>query len=117
MNTCPHCGATPCLPIWRKLTLGPAGSARCQVCGCRVGVDVVKACLALLPTLLLVILVALGVLHDPVMLVLLLVICLGVTVTVYAVWVPLVADELSNADMVKTGRARIAAQKQRRLGK
>jgi DNA-directed RNA polymerase subunit RPC12/RpoP len=39
MNRCPHCGEAPCLPLWRKLALGPAGSARCRVCGLRVGVD------------------------------------------------------------------------------
>lgn len=114
MNTCPHCGADPCLPLWRKLCLGPAASARCQVCGYRVGVDVAKASLALLPTFLLVIIAALGALHGPVMLVLLLAICLGIMFGLYALWVPLVVAELTNARMVAAGRERIAAAKQQR---
>jgi hypothetical protein len=111
VNVCPHCGSQPCLPLWRKLCLGPAGSAHCEVCGCRVGVDVARACLALLPTFLLVVVAAFGLVSDPVVLVLLLLVCLGATFTLYAVWVPLMPDELSNARIVEAGRARIAAGK------
>jgi hypothetical protein len=108
MNTCPHCGSADCLPLWRKLTLGPAASTRCRVCGFKVGVDVAKACAAMLPTGLLVIVTALGVLQDPVTLVLLLVLCLGATFILYAMWVPLMPDELASPRMVEAGRARIA---------
>jgi hypothetical protein len=114
MNTCPHCGADPCLLLWRKLCLGPASSATCQVCGCRVGVDVVKACMALLPTFLLILVAGFGLLHDPIALIALLVACLGVTALLYALWVPLLADELTNARIVAAGRERIAAQKSQR---
>ena len=114
MNTCPHCGSEPCLPLWRKLCLGPAASAHCQVCGFRVGVDIPKACFAMLPTLLLIIVAAFGILRDPIALVVLLIACLGATFGLYALWVPLLPDELTNARMVETGRARIAAAKQRR---
>jgi hypothetical protein len=111
MNKCPHCKSDPCLPLWRKLTLGPSGSAHCQVCGYRVGVDVIRAWLAMLPTLLLVLVTATGIITDPILLVGLLVACLALTFTLYAVWVPLMPDELTTAGMVEAGRARIAAKK------
>jgi hypothetical protein len=111
MNKCPHCKSDPCLPLWRKLTLGPSGSAHCQVCGYRVGVDVIRAWLAMLPTLLLVLVTATGIMTDPILLVGLLVACLALTFTLYAVWVPLMPDELTTAGMVEAGRARIAAKK------
>jgi hypothetical protein len=110
VNTCPHCGSADCLPLWRKLTLGPAASARCRMCGFKVGVDVAKACAAMLPTGLLVIITAFGVLRDPVTLVLLLVLCLGVTFVLYVTWVPLMPDELASPRMVEAGRARIAGR-------
>ena len=34
---CPHCGK-PGIPILRKMTLGPAATARCEACGMKVGV-------------------------------------------------------------------------------
>ena len=118
MNTCPHCSADPGLPWRRKLCLGPASSATCQVCGCRVGVEVIKACVALLPTVLLIPVASFGLVRDPVTLVVLSMVCLSATVGLYALWVPLVAGELTNAQIVAAGRARIAAQKsQRRSGR
>jgi hypothetical protein len=111
MNKCPHCKSDPCLPLWRKLTLGPTGSAHCQVCGYRVGVDVARAWLAMLPTLVLLIAAATGIVTDPIVLLGLLVACLALTFTLYAVWVPLMPDELTTAGMVEAGRARIAAKK------
>jgi prepilin signal peptidase PulO-like enzyme (type II secretory pathway) len=111
VNTCPHCGSADCLPLWRKFTLGPAASAQCRICGFKVGVDVAKAWLAMLPTALLVIATAFGLLRDPVTLVLLLLLCLGATFILYAVWVPLLPDELTNVRMVEAGRARIAEQR------
>jgi hypothetical protein len=59
---------------------------------------------------LLVIVTAFGVLRDPVTLVLLLVLCLGATFLLYAVWGPLMPDELASPRMVEAGRARIAGQ-------
>jgi uncharacterized membrane protein YoaK (UPF0700 family) len=112
MNSCPHCKADPCLPLWRKLLLGPASSARCPVCGYRVGVDVARACLMMLSSLLPVMAAAGGMLRDPVALVTLLLLCLIFMFALYAFWVPLKPDELTNATMVAAGRARIAAQKQ-----
>ena len=111
MNRCPHCKSDPCLPLWRKLTLGPASSAHCQTCGYRVGVDIIRAWLAMSPTLLLVVATATGLLTDPVMLIALLFFCLALTFGLYAVWVPLMPDELTTAGMVEAGRARIADMK------
>ena len=111
MNKCPHCKSDPCLPLWRKLTLGPSGSAHCQVCGYRVGVDVVQAWLAMLPTLVLVLVAATGIVTDAVTLIVLLIACLALTFTLYAAWVRLMPDELTTAGMVEAGRARIAAKK------
>jgi uncharacterized membrane protein YphA (DoxX/SURF4 family) len=111
MNTCPHCKSEPCLPLWRKLTLGPLSSAYCQVCGYKVGVDIARAWAAMLPTLLLVIAAATGLLRDPVALVVLLLLCLTTTFTLYAAWVPLKPDELTSARMVEEGKARVAAEK------
>lgn len=116
VSACPHCGTGACLPLWRKLCLGPASSAPCRACGCRVGVDVVKACLALLPTFLLILVAAFGIVRDAPTLIVLLVVCLCATMGLYALWVPIVADELTNAHMVAAGQARIAARKPRRPG-
>lgn len=75
--------------MWRKLCLGPASSATCQVCGCRVGVDVTKAGLALLPTFLLILVAAFGMVRDSATLIVLLVACLSATVGLYALWLPM----------------------------
>jgi hypothetical protein len=48
-NTCPHCGSAPCLSRWRKLLLGPGGSAPCRVCGKGVSVDGTGFKVVLLP--------------------------------------------------------------------
>jgi hypothetical protein len=111
MNVCPHCKADPCLPLWRKLLLGPMSSAQCQVCGYRVGVDVTRAWIAMLPSLLVVGMAVAGVLRDPTVLAPAALICLAATAILYIAWVPLLPDELTNASMVEAGRARIAAEK------
>jgi hypothetical protein len=80
------------------------------VCGFKVGVDVAKATAAMLPTGLLVIATVFGVVRDPVTLVVLLVLCLAATFTLYAAWVPLMPDELVTRNMVEAARARIAGQ-------
>jgi hypothetical protein len=110
MNRCPHCKSDPCLPLWRKLALGPTGSAHCQVCGYRVGANVARAWLAMSPTLVLVIAAGTGLIADPILLSGLLILCLTLMFTLYAVWVPLMPDELTTAGMVEAGRARIAAK-------
>lgn len=112
MNRCPHCKSDPCLPLWRKLVLGPTGSAHCQVCGYRVGVNVPRAWLAMSPTLVLVVAASTGLIADPMLLLGLLFLCLALTFTLYAAWVPLMPDELTTTSMVEAGRARIAAEKQ-----
>jgi hypothetical protein len=67
----------------------------------------------MLPTFPLIIFAALRWLTDPVALLVLLVLCLAVTFLLYAAWVPLVPDELSNPQIVAAGRARIAEERQR----
>jgi len=111
MNRCPHCGGEPCLPLWRKLTLGPGGRASCQLCGLRVAVDVVRAWLVMLPTLMLILVVGLGLMRDVVAMLLLLLLVLGGMFVGYVAWVPLRIDQLSNAAMVQAGRDRIAARR------
>lgn len=49
MLTCPHCG-DPGIPLWRKLSLGPAFPTTCRACGSRVGVPP-SSMLALIPAL------------------------------------------------------------------
>lgn len=48
---CPHCGAAPCLALWRKLTLFAGTRARCRACGAPVQADTTQAWLALLPAI------------------------------------------------------------------
>jgi hypothetical protein len=47
-NTCPHCGHSPAVPLWRKSTLGPAVTTRCRACNHKVSVSWVSL-LTLLP--------------------------------------------------------------------
>lgn len=110
MNRCPHCKAEPCIPLWRKLCLGPAATACCQICDCKVGVDVSRACLAMLPVLLLVIAAGVGLVREPVALVISLLLSLACMLALYTLWVPLLPAELTNPNMVVIGRARIAAK-------
>lgn len=67
----------------------------------------------MLPTFLLIIVAAVHWLTDPVALLALLMLCLGVSLLLYATWVPLVPDELTNPQIVAAGRARIAEERQR----
>ena len=111
VNRCPHCGAEPCLKLWRKFLLGPLGKARCQACDCLVGVDVLRASAAMLPTLLLVITVAAGLLQNIVVMVDLLLLTLVSMFALYASWVKLMPEQLSSPTMVEAGRARVASRK------
>jgi len=54
LNGCPHCGQTA-FPLWRKLLLGPAASAKCRHCGTRLGVHKRKAWAVMLPAILVII--------------------------------------------------------------
>ena len=66
----------------------------------------------MLPTLLLVMVAAFGLITDPIALVGLLLLCLAAMFTLYDVWIPLMPDEFTTASMVEAGRARIAAGKE-----
>lgn len=114
MTTCPHCGSPACMPLWRKLCMGPLSRVRCRVCGCRVAVDLPRACLAMLPTVLLLVLAQLHLLVDPLLLIGLSALGLCIAFFAYAFWVPLVCSEISNAYSVEVGRARVAAKAQQR---
>jgi hypothetical protein len=70
----------------------------------------------MLPTLLLVVATAIGLITNPIALVGLLLLCLAATLTLYALWVPLMPDELTTPGMVEAGRARIAAGKEAKAG-
>lgn len=111
VNRCPHCSAEPCLPLWRKFMLGPLGKARCRVCDCLVGVEVLRASAAMLPTFLLVILVAGGLLQNIFMMIDLLLLGLVSMFALYALWVPLMPEQISSPTMIEAGRARVASRK------
>lgn len=110
-NTCPHCKTTPCLPLWRKLMLGPAASARCRVCGYKVGVEPLRAFTAMLPLMGLVVAISAGLLRDPVAAVLLLFLFLVLGTALYAWWVPLAPREITDPQLVASAKARIAAER------
>ena len=126
MNTCPHCNATPCLSIWRKMYLGPTETARCRACGYRVGLDVRKTTLTMglfflllvMIPIVLVLIAGFDSLPDPVIIpvltVALLVVSMTIMLSLFAFWVPLRKDELTTAQMVEEGRARIATRQQSR---
>ena len=113
-NLCPHCQGAPCLPLWRKLITGPTSSARCQVCGYKVGVEPMRALLVMLPLLLLAIGITAGLLTDAITAVLLLVIFLPICGALYAYWVPLSPREITDRRLVEAARARIASEKKTR---
>lgn len=115
MNRCPHCGMTPCLPLWRKLTLGPAVSARCRVCGLKVSVSAVRAYAVMLPLLVVSVIASMGLVQDKFLLAGFLALVFGATCVAYAQFVPLRTSEPSNPEMVQAGRDRIAVSHAKRL--
>jgi hypothetical protein len=88
-NTCPHCHREPCLPAWRKLTLGPNRSVRCTLCGCKVGVESTRATVAMLPVVLLTLSVAVHWLKNAIAAAMLLAVLLPICAMLYVYWVPL----------------------------
>lgn len=114
VNRCPHCSAEPCLPLWRKFLLGPQARARCRVCDCLVGVEVLRASAAMLPTFLLVVLVATGLLQNIFVMVDLLLLGLASMFALYALWVPLMPEQISTPTMIEAGRARVASRRKGR---
>jgi hypothetical protein len=111
VNKCPHCGAEPCLPLWRKLTLGPASKAHCQVCDCLVGVEALRASGAMLPVFLLIFAVATGLLQDISAMLVLLAVTVAAMFALYASWVPLMPEQISSPNTIEAGRARRAARR------
>jgi len=118
-NRCPHCGAEPCLPLMRKLSIWPANSALCQACGLKVALDPGKAAIAVLPIFALIVaILQLIVTSDPVLwpivLILMALSGLGFPFAVLF-WVPLRSDELSWRAKVRESRERVAAQQAARV--
>lgn len=114
MNECPHCHAQQCIPIRRKLLLGPEGSSHCHSCGLRVAVPVGRWWLVALPEISAVtgifVVIAFGrfmsnaaFLSIEFVLSAVVLACLAFR----AVWLPLRPDELSNATLVKKGRTEV----------
>lgn len=112
MNICPHCGADPCLPFFRKLALEPSVGLSCQTCGLRVCAEYKHFEWVLLPPALVMLAVVTGMLSDPVPMVTLFILSLFVACGLYAVLVGLRRDEFSSPDIVAAGKAHVAAQKQ-----
>lgn len=121
MNVCPHCHSNRCLPLWRKLCLGPAGSTRCRVCGLKIAVVAGKAwpvMLAGLAAILSMVMLAgfsefIGATELRLWLALFSATLLA-CIVLYAARVPLRIDELSNPALVAEGRAAIAARERDR---
>ncbi|MBO9663629.1 hypothetical protein [Dokdonella sp.] len=123
MNVCPHCHSNHCLPLWRKLCLGPAGSTRCRVCGLKIAIVAGKAWPVMLAGLAAILsMVVLAGFSEFIAaadlrrwLALFAAVLLA-CIALYAVRVPLRVDELSNADLVARGRAEVAARKRAGAG-
>ena len=113
-NSCPYCGTTPCLPLWRKLTLGPLGYAHCRTCGFRVMADTIRATVALIPATLVLVLALVGVMTDFVTIVALLLVFYGLSLILYLEWVGLFPASISNPRWVAEEKARIAAEREQK---
>jgi hypothetical protein len=97
-NTCPHCGNAPCLPAWRKLMLGPSGSAPCLVCGKCVSVDRVRSTLVILPVSLYIVSLGTGWLKNLLAAVAIFMVMLPICALLYMYWVPLTAGPVRDAN-------------------
>lgn len=103
-NSCPFCDAAPCLPLWRKLTLGPAVSAQCRTCGLKVTVEAGRAWIAMVPILLLVAATVTHLVVTPAVLLSLLVVCIALSCGLYVRWVRLVPGQITSAAMLDEAR-------------
>jgi hypothetical protein len=102
---CPHC-SLPALSAARKLLLGPAASLPCRTCGLRVGVEPVRAYVAFLPCLAVV--VGVRALHDVDSMIAAGVLALVLTFALYLQWVPLVKRQITDPDAVRRAVERAA---------
>jgi hypothetical protein len=105
--TCPHCGLQA-FGAWRKLSLGPAGRARCACCALAVGVATLPALAALAPCLALVAIVLMRWVTAPLALVGLGAAAIGITSAIHLL-VPLVPRQLTDARAVRAARERAAS--------
>jgi hypothetical protein len=97
-NVCPHCRGSPCLPAWRKLLLGPSGSARCLVCGRCVSVEPVRSTVVILPPSLYIVSLGTGWLENLLVAAGLLAGLLLLCALLYVYWVPLTSRPVRDAD-------------------
>jgi hypothetical protein len=97
-NVCPHCKSSSCLSAWRKLLLGPSGSAPCRVCGKNVSVDRVRSSLVILPLSLYIVSLGTGWLKNLLVATEIFVVLLPVCALLYVYWVPLTASAVRDAD-------------------
>jgi hypothetical protein len=106
--TCPHCGLQA-FGAWRKLSLGPAGRARCACCGLAVGVATLPSLAALAPCLALVAIVLLRWVTEPLALAGLGAAAIGITGAIHLMALPLVPRQLTDARAVRAARERAAS--------
>lgn len=97
-NVCPHCKSSACLSPWRKLLLGPSGSAPCRVCGKSVSVDRVRSSLVILPVSLYIVSLGAGWLRNLLVATEIFVVLLPVCALLYVYWVPLTSAPVRDAD-------------------
>ena len=97
-NVCPHCRSTSCLSPWRKLLLGPSGTASCRVCGKRVSVQPLRATLVILPLSLYIVSLGTGWLKNLAAAIGIFVVLLPICALLYIYWVPLTSSPLRDAD-------------------
>ncbi len=97
-NVCPHCSSSPCLSAWRKLLLGPSGSAPCRVCGKNVSVDRLRSTLVILPLSLYIVSLGTGWLKNLLVAIEIFVVLLPVCALLYVYWVPLTSSPVRDAD-------------------
>jgi hypothetical protein len=97
-NVCPHCGSSPCLSAWRKLLLGPSGTAPCRVCGKNVSVDRVRSTLVILPLSLYIVSLGTGWLKNLLAAIGIFAVLLPVCALLYVYWVPLTSSPVRDAD-------------------
>jgi hypothetical protein len=91
-------GRAPCLSAWRKLLLGPSGSAPCRACGKSVSVERIRSTLVILPLSLYIVSLGTGWLKNLLAAIESFVVLLPVCALLYVYWVPLTSSPVRDAD-------------------
>jgi hypothetical protein len=121
VNSCPHCRAEPCVPLWRKLFMGTIATASCRECGFRVGLDVKRGflttMLVVVPPLVLVFVSIFESMFNVVNITSLVICglfyfgCLVLSLVLQLFWVRLRRDEYTTESMVEAAKERIAEKR------